>query len=74
MYNKPAAKIQTRDVDVERGQVPKVKPTPGWLAEEKERSRSRSREDEERVSTESSQLKPMETGGWKSKLKFGGKR
>lgn len=47
MYNKPSAlKNQTRDIDLERGVASKhQKPSPGWLATEKERSRSRSPDD-----------------------------
>jgi hypothetical protein len=52
MYVKPSggSKVQTREVDLEKGHSTKYpqKPSPGWLASEKERSRSRSPEDGEK--------------------------
>lgn len=63
----------TRARDVERGmgrsQQP-IKPTHGWLADEKERSRSRSREDEERLH-KAEQHTSRAIPGWKSKASFG---
>jgi hypothetical protein len=68
MYVKPSegSKVQTKEVDLEKGHGAKrsQKPSPGWLDNEKERSRSRSPEDEVRE-TGSKQ------GGFMTKLGFG---
>ena len=48
MYGKPSALKNThKDIDLERGiGLKHQKPSPGWLATEKERSRSRSPDEE----------------------------
>ncbi|KAE9974670.1 hypothetical protein BLS_002963 [Venturia inaequalis] len=66
----------TRARDAERGmgrsqqQQQPIKPTHGWLADEKERSRSRSREDEERLHR-AEQHTSRAIPGWKPKAYFG---
>jgi hypothetical protein len=70
--NKSTSNTNTRDAErgIGRSQEP-VKPTHGWLADEKERSRSRSREDEERLHKTGEQTKAAP--GWKAKVPFGGR-
>lgn len=67
MYAKPSAapKTRERDIDLEKGVASKnQKPSPGWLAQEKERSRSRS--------PDSGEIKETpQAGGLMSKLGFG---
>ncbi|KIV99354.1 uncharacterized protein PV09_09012 [Verruconis gallopava] len=66
MYVKPSAgpkKAQAKEVDIEKG----LKPTPGWLAEEKERSRSRSPNDVAKEDVKNS-------GGIMAKFMFGNRR
>jgi hypothetical protein len=68
VYVKPSggAKVQHKDIDLERGVASRQsqKPTPGWLADEKERSRSRSPEDAKSDGTASNK-------GFMSKIGFG---
>jgi hypothetical protein len=68
MYTKPSAssKVQHQEVDLEKGQSAKrpQKPSPGWLASEKERSRSRSPEDGKKDAEQ-------KNGGFMTKLGFG---
>ncbi|TID13231.1 hypothetical protein E2P81_ATG10084 [Venturia nashicola] len=69
--NKSTSNSRARDVErvMERSQQP-LRPTHGWLADEKERSRSRSREDEERLH-KAAQHTSRAIPGWKPKAPFG---
>ncbi|QDS72442.1 hypothetical protein FKW77_009335 [Venturia effusa] len=71
--NKSTSNTRARHAErgVGRSQQP-IKPTHGWLADEKERSRSRSREDEERLH-KAEEHTSRAIPGWKAKAPFGGR-